>query len=83
MKNIVLMGTAGRSYYEIKYFKSVDLRVTLAREILDIDHDGLLSIPEALEGLGQGSKALISAQDLIENSTGELLWRAPTPRNWG
>jgi pimeloyl-ACP methyl ester carboxylesterase len=75
VKNIVLMGTAGRRYYDIKYFKMVDLRVTFAIEILDADHDGLLSIPEVLEGLGPGPKALISAQDLIENSTGEWLWR--------
>jgi pimeloyl-ACP methyl ester carboxylesterase len=75
VKKIVLMGTAGRSYYDIKYFKTVDLRVNLAREILDTDHDGLISIPEVLEGLGPGPKALISAQDLIENSTGEWLWR--------
>jgi hypothetical protein len=75
VKNIVLMGTAGRSYYDIKYFKMVDLRVNLAREVLDTDHDGLISIPEVLEGLGSGSKASISAPDLIENSTGEWLWR--------
>ncbi|NQT08202.1 alpha/beta fold hydrolase [Candidatus Bathyarchaeota archaeon] len=82
VKNIVLMGTAGRSYYDIKYFKMVDLRVNLAREILDTDHDGLISIPEVLEGLGPvmplsatSYKASISANDLIENSTGEWLWR--------
>jgi len=76
VKNIVLMGTAGRSYYDIKYFKMVDLRVNLASEVLDTDHDGLLSIPEVLEGLGPGAMALISAQDLIENSTGEWLFRS-------
>jgi pimeloyl-ACP methyl ester carboxylesterase len=75
VKNVVLMGTAGRSYYEIKYDKTVGLRVTLAKEILDTDYDGLLSIPEVLEGLGSGPKALISAPELIENSTGEWLWR--------
>jgi hypothetical protein len=75
VKNIVLMGTAGRSYYDIKYFKTVDLRVIFAREVLDTDHDGLVSIPEVLEGLGPGPKAAISALDLIENSTGEWLWR--------
>jgi pimeloyl-ACP methyl ester carboxylesterase len=76
VKNVVLMGTAGRSYYDIKYFKTVDLRVNLAREVLDTDHDGLLSTPEVLEGLGPGPKALISAPDLIENSTGEWLFRS-------
>jgi esterase/lipase len=72
---IVLMGTAGRSYYDIKYFKTVDLRVTLAEEILDTDQDGLLSIPEVLEGLGSRSMALITVNDLLENSTGEWIWR--------
>ena len=82
VKNIVLMGTAGRSYYDIKYFKTVDLRVNFAREVLDTDHDGLISTPEVLEGLGPvmpltttSYKASISANDLIENSTGEWLWR--------
>ncbi|UCH57120.1 MAG: alpha/beta hydrolase [Candidatus Bathyarchaeota archaeon] len=75
VKKIVLMGTAGRSYYDIKYFKTVDLRVIFAEDVLDTDHDGLLSIPEVIEGLGPGAKAAISAQDLIENSTGEWLWR--------
>jgi len=82
VKNIVLMGTAGRSYYDIKYFKNVDLRVNLAREAMDSNHDGLVSISEVLEGLGpvlpistKSYKASISANDLIENSTGEWLWR--------
>lgn len=75
VKKIVLMGTAGRSYYDIKYFKTVDLRVVFAEEVLDTNHDGLLSIPEVIEGLGPGPKAGISALDLIDNSTGELLWR--------
>ncbi len=75
VKNIVLMGTAGRSYYDIKYFKTVDLRVIFANDALDTDHDGLLSIQEVIEGLGPGPKAGISALDLIENSTGEWLWR--------
>ena len=76
VKNMVLMGTAGRSYYDIKYHKTVDLRVTLAKEVLDTDRDGLLSALEVFEGLGEGPKALISAPDLIENSTGNLLFRS-------
>jgi len=76
VKNIVLMGTAGRSYYDIKYHKTVDLRVTLAEDVLDTDRDGLLSALEVFEGLGEGPMALISAADLLENSTGELLFRS-------
>ena len=74
VRNIVLMGTAGRSFYEIRHFRVVDMRVILAEEVLDTNHDGLLSIPEVLEGLGPGSKAAVSALDLIENSTGEWRW---------
>jgi pimeloyl-ACP methyl ester carboxylesterase len=81
VKNIVLMGTAGRSYYDIKYFKTVDLRVNFARKILDTNNDGLISIPEVLEGLGpvmpitpKSYKASILAYHLIDNSTGEWLW---------
>jgi hypothetical protein len=43
---------------------------------LDTDRDGLLSALEVFEGLGEGSMALISAADLIENSTGKLLFRS-------
>jgi len=53
----------------------VDLRVVFAEEVLDANHDGLLSMPEVIEGLGPGPKAGISALDLIDNSTGVLLWR--------
>ena len=49
---------------------------------MDTDHDGLISILEVLDGLGPvlplsatSYKASISANDLIENSTGEWLWR--------
>jgi len=75
VKNIILMGAAARTFSEIRYFKMVDLRISLAEDVLDSDHDGLISIPEVLEGLGPGPKAAISANDLIENSTGEWLWR--------
>ncbi|MHA2433761.1 MAG: alpha/beta fold hydrolase [Candidatus Thorarchaeota archaeon] len=81
VKNIVLMGTAARSFSEIRYFKMVDLRISLAEDVLDSDHDGLVSIPEVLEGLGPGPKAAISANELIENSTGEWLWRPPWDTN--
>jgi len=81
VKNIVLMGAAARSFSEIRYFKMVDLRISLAEDVLDSDHDGLVSILEVLEGLGPGPKAAISANELIENSTGEWLWRPPWDTN--
>ncbi len=81
VKNIVLMGAAARSFSEIRYFKMVDLRITLAEDVLDSNHDGLISITEVLEGLGPGPKAAISANVLIENSTGEWLWSLPWDTN--
>jgi len=81
VKNIVLMGAAARSFSEIRYFKMVDLRISLAEDVLDSDHNGLVSILEVLEGLGPGPKAAISANDLIENSTGEWLLRPPWDTN--
>jgi len=81
VKNIVLMGSAARSFSEIRYFKMVDLRISLAEDVLDSDHNGLVSILEVLEGLGPGPKAAISANDLIENSTGEWLFRPPWDTN--
>jgi len=81
VKNIVLMGAAARTFSEIRYFKMVDLRINLAEDILDTDHDGLISIQEVLDGLGPSPKTGISANDLVENSTGEWLWRSPWDAN--
>jgi pimeloyl-ACP methyl ester carboxylesterase len=51
VKKIVLMGAAARSLYDIRYYKSVDLRVALAEDILDKNQDGLLSVQEVLDEL--------------------------------
>jgi hypothetical protein len=69
------MGAAARTFSEIRYFKMVALRISLAETVLDNNQDGLISIPEVLDGLGAGPKALISATNLIENSTGQWRWR--------
>jgi len=74
IKSIVLMGAAARTFSEIRYFKMVDLRISLAETVLDTNQDGVISIPEVLDGLGTGPKAAISATDLIENSTGQWRW---------
>jgi pimeloyl-ACP methyl ester carboxylesterase len=81
VKNIVLMGTAGRSYYDIKHFKTVELRVKLANEVLDQDNDGRISVSEAVTGLGDGPKTLISITDLMENSSGEWKWLSAWDHN--
>jgi alpha-beta hydrolase superfamily lysophospholipase len=75
VKKIILMGAAARSLYDIRYYKSVDLRVTLAEEVLDKNHDGLLSIQEVLDELLSRSMALLTAGDLLEQKDGVIKWK--------
>lgn len=75
VKKIVLMGTAARSLYDIRYYKSIDLRVTLAEEVLDKNHDGLLSVQEVLDELLSRSMALLTAGDLLEQKDGVKKWK--------
>jgi len=75
VKKIVLMGAAARSLYDIRYYKSIDLRVTLAEEILDKNHDGLLSVQEVLDELLTRSMALLTAGDLLEQKDGVIKWK--------
>jgi alpha-beta hydrolase superfamily lysophospholipase len=75
VKKIVLMGAAARSLYDIRYYKSIDLRVTLAEEILDKNHDGLLSVQEVLDELLTRSMALLTAGDLLERKDDVIKWK--------
>ncbi len=75
VKKIILMGAAARSLYDIRYYKSVDLRVTLAEEVLDKDHDGLLSVQEVLDELLTRSMALLTAGDLLERRDDVITWK--------
>jgi uncharacterized protein len=75
VRKIVLMGAAARSLYDIRYYKSIDLRVTLAEEVLDKNYDGLLSIQEVLDELITRDMALLTAGDLLEKVNGTIRWR--------
>jgi alpha-beta hydrolase superfamily lysophospholipase len=75
VKKIVLMGAAARSLYDIRYYKSVDLRVALAEDILDKNQDGLLSVQEVLDELLSRSMALLTAGDLLEQKDGVIRWK--------
>ena len=46
VKNIVLLGPAAQNLRDLLYFQIVERRITYAEDVLDIDHDGLLSIDE-------------------------------------
>jgi len=75
VKSIVIMGAAARSLYDIRYYKSVDLRVTLAEDVLDKNGDGLLSVQEVLDELLTQNMALLTASDLLEKRDGVVAWR--------
>jgi pimeloyl-ACP methyl ester carboxylesterase len=45
--NIVLMGAMAQNLRDIAYFQDVTLPVLYAQQVLDRDHDGLLSVQEA------------------------------------
>jgi predicted esterase len=50
IRNLVLMGAAGaQNAYELGYFQNVDLKVLYAEKVLDHNHDGLLSVSEAIK----------------------------------
>lgn len=75
VRKIVLMGAAARSLYDIRYYKSVDLRVELAEDVLDKNRDGLLSVQEVLDELSTRSMALLTAGDLLERKDDTIKWR--------
>lgn len=49
VNNIVLMGAVAQTLRELGYFQGVTLPVLYAQQVLDHNHDGLLSVREASE----------------------------------
>ncbi len=47
--NIVLMGPVALGYYEEAYYQAVTLPILYAQKVLDHNHNGLISVQEALE----------------------------------
>ena len=46
VENIVLMGTVAQNFREIIHLQNVDEPLLFAKQILDVDHDGILSLSE-------------------------------------
>ena len=67
--NIVLMGTLAFGYYEEAYFQAVTLPILYAQQILDHNHNGFISIQEALEDRVFHSIPLNLTQALTQNIT--------------
>jgi uncharacterized protein len=74
VKNIVLMGAAALNISEILDFQIVSLPLLYAKQILDKNHNGLLSVQEASEDLIfqsfiGGNLSLILTQQNLQNGT--------------
>lgn len=76
VKNIVLLSAGAHNLYNVIYFQLVDRRISSAEDVLDSDHDGLLSIQEVAATIEIPNILLspLPPQGLIENSTGQWLW---------
>jgi uncharacterized protein len=67
--NIVLMGTLALGYYEEAYYQAVTLPILYAQQVLDHNHNGFISIQEALEDRVFHSIPLNLTQALTQNIT--------------
>jgi uncharacterized protein len=67
--NIVLMGTLALGYYEEAYYQAVTVPILYAQQILDHNHNGLISIQEALEDRVFHSIPINLTQALTQNIT--------------
>src|SRR5215211_8136709 len=74
VKNIVLIGAAAQNISEIIDFQLVKLPLLYSKEVLDKNHNGLLSVQEASEDLTfqsfiGGNLSLILKQENLKNDT--------------
>jgi len=67
--NIVLMGTLALSYHEEAYYQAVTLPILYAQQILDHNHNGFISVQEALEDRIFHSIPINLTQALTQNIT--------------
>jgi len=80
VKNIVLMGTVAQNLSDILHFQDVDEPLLLAKQVLDRNHDGILSLSEVaswLNGSALDVATKEAANSLVEkdNKTGQYVWR--------
>ena len=67
--NIVLMGPVALGYYEEAYYQAVTLPILYAQKVLDHNHNGLISVQEALEDRIFHSIPINLTQALTQNIT--------------
>jgi uncharacterized protein len=66
---IVLMGTLALGYYEEAYYQAVTLPILYAQQILDHNHNGFISVQEALKDRVFHSIPINLTQALTQNIT--------------
>ena len=71
---IVMLGGAARDYLEIKYTQIVELRIEFVETVLDLDHDGLVSIDEAIEGMEPYERGTLPKSSLLMSNGNETQW---------
>jgi pimeloyl-ACP methyl ester carboxylesterase len=67
--NIVLMGTLALGFHEEAYYQAVTLPILYAQQILDHNHNGFISVQEALEDRVFHSIPINLTQALTQNIT--------------
>jgi uncharacterized protein len=77
VKNIVLMGTIAQNPSNIVHFQNVDKPLLLAKQVLDRDHDGILSVSEVASRLDATAldPAIKEAANSLVETTGQYIWR--------
>jgi hypothetical protein len=74
------MGTVAQNLSDILHFQNVDKPLLLVKQILDRDHDGILSLSEVASKLNGGAldaatKEAVNSLIEKENKTGQYVWR--------
>jgi uncharacterized protein len=72
VKNVLLLSTAAEKWGDTLHRDMVNTTLQYAREVLDINHDGFVSLSEvvATENTPYWTDGLIPSMMLVENSTG-------------
>lgn len=81
VKNIVLMGAAAQTLYDIMYANLVNRTILFAQELWDDNHDGLLSLQEVLSHPGEYLTLPSSSATTSSPATAEIADNATATSN--
>jgi len=81
VKNIVLMGAAAQTLYDIMYANLVNRTILFAQELWDDNHDGLLSLQEVLSHPGEYLTLPSSSTTTSSPATAEIADNATATSN--